>query len=160
MPLPLVDECFACGAERLQHPPSQRLCPCTSCWIPPTPSNSYADLNFRDSPSSGQNGKTSPNLVTIELFTNRFYSMLVDTSRSSGLYCICILKVAMPIRRRTALVVLGIAVILMRALIFVVPALINVNLPAPGDLVSPRKNRKAGRNRTAGAHVFSCNDSH
>jgi len=31
-----------------------------------------------------------PNLVTIELFSDRFYRMLVDASRSTGLYFICL----------------------------------------------------------------------
>lgn len=69
----------------------------------------------------------SPNLVTIELFSDRLYSMLWDASRSTGLYSVCILKVAMPIRRGTTLIVVGITAILLLALIFVVPALINVD---------------------------------
>jgi uncharacterized protein involved in outer membrane biogenesis len=43
----------------------------------------------------------------------------------------CILKVAMPIRHRTSLVVVGIAAILLLALVFVVPALLNVNRYRP-----------------------------
>src|SRR6202049_1278964 len=43
----------------------------------------------------------------------------------------CILKLAMPIRRGTAVIVLGIAAILLLALIFVVPALINVDRYRP-----------------------------
>src|SRR5712692_2032197 len=39
----------------------------------------------------------------------------------------CILKLAMPIRRGTGLIVVGMAAILLLALIFVVPALINVD---------------------------------
>jgi len=43
----------------------------------------------------------------------------------------CILKLAMPIRRATGLIVVGIAAILLLALIFVVPALINVDRYRP-----------------------------
>src|SRR5216683_3070570 len=43
----------------------------------------------------------------------------------------CILKLAMPIRRGTGLIVVGIAAILLLALIFVVPALINVDRYRP-----------------------------
>ena len=43
----------------------------------------------------------------------------------------CILKVDMPIRRATALIVVGIAAILLLALIFVVPALIKVDRYRP-----------------------------
>src|SRR6202171_5842168 len=43
----------------------------------------------------------------------------------------CILGFAMPIRRGTALIVVGIAAILFLALIFVVPALINVDRYRP-----------------------------
>jgi hypothetical protein len=71
--------------------------------------------------------KVSPNLVTIELFHDRFYRMLVDARRTTGLYSICILPVVMPIRRRRTLIVVGIAAILLLALILVVPALINVD---------------------------------
>src|SRR6202035_1831968 len=34
------------------------------------------------------------------------------------------------------------------------------SLPTPGDLLSPRENWKAGRNRTTGTHLFSCIDAH
>jgi uncharacterized protein involved in outer membrane biogenesis len=57
--------------------------------------------------------------------------MLVDASRTTGLYSICILKVVMPIRRGTTLIVVGIAATLLLALIFVVPALINVDRYRP-----------------------------
>jgi len=43
------------------------------------------------------------------------------------LYSDCILEVAMPIRRRIGLIVLAVAAILLAALIFVLPALINVD---------------------------------
>src|SRR5712664_761200 len=43
----------------------------------------------------------------------------------------CILKLAMPIRRGTAVIVVGIAAILLLALIFVVPVLINVDRYRP-----------------------------
>jgi uncharacterized protein involved in outer membrane biogenesis len=43
----------------------------------------------------------------------------------------CIVKLAMPVRRRTALIVGGIAAILLLALIFIVPALINVDRYRP-----------------------------
>jgi uncharacterized protein YhdP len=51
----------------------------------------------------------------------------VDASRTAGLDSICILTVVMSIRRGRTLVVVGIAAILLLALIFVVPALINVD---------------------------------
>jgi hypothetical protein len=82
---------------------------------------------FRFALDQGTIAKMSPNLVTIELFSDRLYSMLWDASRSTGLYSVCILKVAMPIRRGTTLIVVGITAILLLALIFVVPALINVD---------------------------------
>jgi uncharacterized protein involved in outer membrane biogenesis len=50
---------------------------------------------------------------------------------SPGIKNNCILKIAMPIRRRTALIGLGIAAMLLLALIFVVPALINVDRYRP-----------------------------
>ena len=34
----------------------------------------------------------SPDLITIELFGDRFYSMLVEAIRSTGLWSICILE--------------------------------------------------------------------
>src|SRR6202022_544674 len=43
----------------------------------------------------------------------------------------CILKIAMAIRRKTSLIVVGIAAILLLALVFVVPALINVDRYRP-----------------------------
>src|SRR4029077_773249 len=87
----------------------------------------------------------------------------------------CILKLAMPIRRGTAVIVVGMAAILLLALIFVVPVLMCPkcctvlaneqvvecgSLPAPGHFLSPRKNWKASRNRTAGTNLFSCNDTY
>ena len=57
--------------------------------------------------------------------------MLVDASRSNGSYSACIAKVAMPIRRGTALIAVGITAILLRALIFVVPALVNADRYRP-----------------------------
>jgi uncharacterized protein involved in outer membrane biogenesis len=65
------------------------------------------------------------------LFGDRFDSMLVDASRSNGSYSACIAKVAMPIRRGTALIAVGITAILLLALIFVVPALVNVDRYRP-----------------------------
>ena len=73
----------------------------------------------------------SPNLVTIELFSDWFYSMLVDASRSTGFYSTCILEAAMAIRRRITLIAIGIAALLLLALILVVPALINVERYRP-----------------------------
>src|SRR5689334_18442001 len=67
--------------------------------------------------------KVSPNLVTIELFSDRFYSMLVDAC----VHPLVFQGVVMIIRRRTTLIVMGIAPILLLALIFAVPALINVD---------------------------------
>jgi hypothetical protein len=46
----------------------------------------------------------APNMVRIELFSDKFMGMLVDVSRSTGLCSICTLKVAMLIRRGNALV--------------------------------------------------------
>ena len=55
----------------------------------------------------------------------------MDASCTTGLYFICILKVVMPIRRGTTIIVVGIAAILLLAVIFVVPALINVDRYRP-----------------------------
>jgi hypothetical protein len=63
----------------------------------------------------------APNVVTIELFSGKFMGMLVDASRTTGLCSICTLKVAMLIRRRTALIVTGIAAMLLLALVFLYP---------------------------------------
>jgi uncharacterized protein involved in outer membrane biogenesis len=73
----------------------------------------------------------SPNLVAIELSGDRFYGMLVEAGRSSGSYSICVPKVAMPNRQGTTLIAAGITAILLLALIFVVPSLINVDRYRP-----------------------------
>jgi uncharacterized protein involved in outer membrane biogenesis len=57
--------------------------------------------------------------------------MLAEASRSTGRYFVALYKVVMPIRRKTTLIVTGIAAILLLALIFVVPALINVDRYRP-----------------------------
>jgi hypothetical protein len=62
---------------------------------------------------------------TIELFGDRFYSMLV------GAASYLTLKVAMHIGRGTTLIVLGIAAILLLTLIFVVPTLATVDRYRP-----------------------------
>src|ERR1700726_2062146 len=71
--------------------------------------------------------RVSRNLSIIELFSTRFYCMLADARRATGRCFICTLKVVMPIRRRRTLMVAGIAAILLLALIFVVPPLVNVD---------------------------------
>jgi uncharacterized protein involved in outer membrane biogenesis len=73
----------------------------------------------------------SPNLVTIELSGDRSYGMLVHAGRPNGSHSICVPKVAMPIRRGTTLIAAGITAIVLLALIFVVPPLINVDRYRP-----------------------------
>src|SRR5579864_5727273 len=101
--------------------------------------------------------KISPNVVTIELFSDRFLGMLVDASRTTGLCSKGHYDDAPQDgsdgsgNRRHSLA---------RAHFSSTHGPQRGPLPAPGDLLSPGKDWKADRNWTPGTHIFSRSDSH
>src|SRR6202165_4081710 len=67
----------------------------------------------------------------------------------------CILKLAMPIRRGTAVIVVGIAAILLLAFIFVVPVLINVDRYRP-QVISYLQEKTGKQVEVGGLALPSC----